>query len=141
MAKDAQKPCIKKEYSGRSHTSVTADDRTIKFSYSFSLPRTIIVYDEYLILDTIAMIGSIGGTLGLFIGFSFSNAFSYILSIIKSILIMRKRKRNNDIKVDELSDELKLTKTEILEIRKMLISRKRGNLKNNLNIRHVNDTI
>ena len=141
LAKDAQKPCIKKEYSGRSHTSVTADDRTIKFSYSFSLPRTIIVYDEYLILDTIAMIGSIGGTLGLFIGFSFSNAFSYILSIVKSILIMRKRKRNNDIKVDELSDELKLTKTEILEIRKMLVSRKRANLQNNLNIEHVNDTI
>ena len=54
---------------------------------------------------------------------------------------MRKRKRNNDIKVDELSDELKLTKTEILEIRKMLVSRKRANLQNNLNIQHVNDTI
>ena len=37
---------------------------------------------EYLIHDAISMIGNIGGTLGLFVGFSFSNVISAILSFL-----------------------------------------------------------
>ena len=55
--------------------------------YQFEDEQDTIVYEEYLIYDTINMIGSLGGTLGLFIGFSFSNVLNVIISFIKSCLI------------------------------------------------------
>ena len=55
--------------------------------YQFEDEQDTIVYEEYLIYDTINMIGSLGGTLGLFIGFSFSNVLNVIISWIKSCLI------------------------------------------------------
>ena len=55
--------------------------------YQFEDDQDIIVYEEYLIYDTINMIGSLGGTLGIFIGFSFSNVLNVILSFIKSCFI------------------------------------------------------
>ena len=48
-----------------------------------------IVSEEYLIYDTINMIGSLGGTLGLFIGFSFNNVLNFIISCIKKCLIAK----------------------------------------------------
>ena len=55
--------------------------------YQFEHDQDVIVYEEYLIYDTINMIGSLGGTLGIFIGFSFSNVLNVIISFIKSCLI------------------------------------------------------
>ena len=37
------------------------------------------VQEEYLIHDSMSIIGSVGGTLGLFIGFSFSKVLSFII--------------------------------------------------------------
>ena len=111
---EAKKPCKKVEYSGRSHISVTSEDHVVKFAYSFSLPRTTIVFDEYLILDTIAMIGSIGGTLGLFVGFSFSNVSSYVINAMKTLITKNK---TTSIKT---SKDLNLTNEEILKIRIIL---------------------
>ena len=53
------------------------------FAYNFAPPKTIIVQEEYLIYDTIGFIGSVGGTLGMFIGFSFSNAIAIIIRNIE----------------------------------------------------------
>ena len=50
-------------------------------------PRKIRVKTEYLIHDVISMIGNVGGTLGLFVGFSFSNVISGILSFLNSCTI------------------------------------------------------
>ena len=47
------------------------------------------VYEEYLIIDSIGLIGSIGGTLGVFIGFSFSSLISCIIEYIQ--LLMEKK--------------------------------------------------
>ena len=55
--------------------------------YQFEDDQDVIVYEEYLIYDTVNMIGSLGGTLGIFIGFSFSNVLNVIISLIKSCLI------------------------------------------------------
>ena len=41
------------------------------------LSKHIIVEKEYLIYDFIGIVGSVGGTLGLFIGFSFYDLFIY----------------------------------------------------------------
>ena len=40
---------------------------------------------EYLIYDGIGMFGSIGGSLGLFVGFSFTGTFAWMLSWVKKI--------------------------------------------------------
>ena len=55
----------------------------IKFKYVFASPETVTVYEEYLIYDTIGMIGSIGGTLGMCIGFSFATTISTMLSFFQ----------------------------------------------------------
>ena len=41
------------------------------------------VKEEYVIYDFVGMISSIGGNLGLFIGFSFFDAFCWILDLIQ----------------------------------------------------------
>ena len=43
-------------------------------------------FHEYLIYDTIGMIGSVGGTLGMCIGFSFSNVLTNIINMIQKFL-------------------------------------------------------
>ena len=49
---------------------------------AFNFPSAnLIEYEEYVIYDWIGMIGSIGGSLGLFIGFSFRDVFSYIIQL------------------------------------------------------------
>ena len=55
----------------------------IKLNYEFASPETVTVYEEYLIYDTVGMIGSVGGTLGMCIGFSFSTTISNILSFLQ----------------------------------------------------------
>ena len=44
------------------------------------------VYEEYIIIDAIGMIGSVGGTLGLFIGFSFSNVINVLIGYLQLFL-------------------------------------------------------
>ena len=56
------------------------------FAYQFSRPLYMATYKEYLIYDAIGMIGSVGGTLGLCIGFSFTNVASYLTNLFKKAL-------------------------------------------------------
>ena len=58
-----------------------------------------IVNTEYLICDLNSMIGSIGGTLGLFIGFSFSNFISFAISHLKIFLYHYIFSRDDDERV------------------------------------------
>ena len=64
---------------------ISSEDYKFSLIYQFSKNETI-VFEEYLIYDLISMIGSVGGTLGLFIGFSFNNVVSDILYQIKKCL-------------------------------------------------------
>ena len=57
------------------------------------------VEEEYLIQDFVGMLGSIGGTLGLFIGFSFSGGISFVLHHIQEILekvLSKREEKAND---------------------------------------------
>ena len=47
-----------------------------------SLSKTVNVYEEILIFDGIGLVGSLGGSLGLFVGFSF---FGYVTPILDAI--------------------------------------------------------
>ena len=55
--------------------------------YKFAEPAFVKVNNEYLIFDTIGMIGSVGGTLGLFIGLSFSNVIAILIGYFKKIIL------------------------------------------------------
>ena len=49
----------------------------------FSPPLTSTLYEEYVIYDVYGMIGSVGGTLGIFIGFSCSSVLSLFTNLLK----------------------------------------------------------
>ena len=53
------------------------------FSYSIKAPAKLTVNEEYLIYDFVGLVGSIGGTLGMFIGFSFINVITHILTFLQ----------------------------------------------------------
>ena len=55
------------------------------FILRFPNLETVTVKTEYLLYDFISTIGNVGGTLGLFIGFSFSGLISYTLHLINSM--------------------------------------------------------
>ena len=67
---------------------MTDDKREIYFAYNFAPPKTETVHEEYLIYDAIGLIGSVGGTLGMFIGFSFSNTIG---TLMKHIEVLSKK--------------------------------------------------
>ena len=52
------------------------------FSYEFS-EHPGKVFEEYLIYDIMGVIGSVGGTLGMFIGFSMDGVVSWAIGYIK----------------------------------------------------------
>ena len=65
------------------------------FGYRFELPEATkdlrskqpfkIVHKEYLITTAMTLIGNVGGTLGMFIGFSFIGVYGWFVDITKII--------------------------------------------------------
>ena len=55
--------------------------------YSFDLPETMTVDEEYYIVPIFDLIGLVGGTLGMFIEFSFYRTISHILSLTVSLIL------------------------------------------------------
>ena len=78
------------QYSGKiisdSTTTFEADNKASYVKYQFDAPLYAKVYEEYIIVDAIGMIGSVGGTLGLFIGFSFSNVINVLIGYLQLFL-------------------------------------------------------
>ena len=54
-------------------------------SYEFASPEYVKTYEEYLICDGKTMVGNVGGTFGMFIGFSFSNVISNLIEIFQQL--------------------------------------------------------
>ena len=82
------KPCQSISYVGEAGTEEISNERLYirNFAYFFSPPKTVAISEEYLIYDFVGMLGSIGGTLGMFIGFSFFGALSFLLNQIETFL-------------------------------------------------------
>ena len=80
------KSCMIIQYFGEVELKYQRDQKyEAYFSYNFAPPKTVMVHEEYLIYDTIGFLGSIGGALGLCIGFSFSNTITFLLD--KALII------------------------------------------------------
>ena len=58
------------------------EDMNVQFTLKFT-SKDVDIFEEILIVDEISLIGSLGGSLGLFIGFSF---FGYITTFLDVIL-------------------------------------------------------
>ena len=48
--------------------------------YDFGNPLYMKVFEEYVIMDEMSLVGNVGGTMGMFIGFSFSGVIGLIIS-------------------------------------------------------------
>ena len=57
----------------------------VELKYRFANPRSVKVHEEYLIYDRIGLIGSVGGTLGIFIGFSFTGVVTCFINFLKKL--------------------------------------------------------
>ena len=81
-----------------------------QFIIQYKNPGRITLHTEYLLYDLISTIGNVGGTLGLFIGISFSGVFSTFLNIFVIIVNwidkrIKMKNRINIIQVQEISEE------------------------------------
>ena len=54
-------------------------------AYQYTHPETISLYEEYFIHNEISLIASVGGTLGMCIGFTWANVVTCILNFIQII--------------------------------------------------------
>ena len=84
--KSCPRPCKIIEYEGTEMETISEYNHpnTIAFGYYHIPPYVTYVFDEYLIFDFLGLVSTVGGSLGLFIGFSIiaviSKCFSCLLS-------------------------------------------------------------
>ena len=90
-----EKPCTSVEYTGIRHWEhfypLLSD--YILFEYGFNSPPETQVYEEYLILDPVGLVSSIGGTLGICIGASIHGFLTFLLHHLVSILRKKAKKK------------------------------------------------
>ena len=93
--------------------------------YTFAPPYLVKVSEEYIIYDIIGMVASIGGTLGLFIGFSFTNVTSCLIDLMKKLLKNKRQCEDKEavhftkdllVQFRETQKELKIVQWQIKEM-------------------------
>ena len=84
------KACTTFEYSGTivTHPEVFNNSRSTGLGFWFNGENEMAVSEEYLIYEITGVIGSIGGTLGLFIGFSFLDISTKLINIFKKKILI-----------------------------------------------------
>ena len=83
-AKHCPKLCNIVQYSGKLSMVYNRGQGPYDYSfrYRFAPPHTEKIFEEYLIYDIVNMVGSVGGNLGMWIGFSFTGIFSKLIKMI-----------------------------------------------------------
>ena len=79
------KPCTKVEYKVERNMQNGPKTNEAKFKMVYSHPPKVQVKEEYLIYDTLALVSSIGGTMGICIGVSFYNVLNVLLTWLELI--------------------------------------------------------
>ena len=106
------------------------------FIYRFKNPGKVIVTTEYLLQDFISTLGNVGGTLGLFIGFSFSGLINFFLNLL--VMISNKmenitNEKSYDQKLGVKEDLIDVARVQIMidDLKKEFVNRE-NNLKNEI---------
>ena len=87
---EVKKTCSIYQYSGEfdywtpEKDSRPKDNNTFSFGWWFPTPGTVKVKEEFLIYDTINLTSAVASTLGMFIGFSFSNVIGFAFRFIQN---------------------------------------------------------
>ena len=71
--------------------------------FRFENPGKVTVHTEYTLYDYISTIGNVGGTLGLFIGFSFSGLIAFALQSFLKIMEYIEKRSNKITEQEEIS--------------------------------------
>ena len=80
-----KRPCHVIEYSGEiTYARKSYSEKYFVMRFKFGSPGLTHHYTERLVFDLVGMVGSVGGTLGMCIGFSFSGITSTMLSFMKT---------------------------------------------------------
>ena len=87
----ASKPCTKVQYKVTGQVWCNKQTNQPTYKIEFNNPPKVMVKQEYLICDMLTMVGAIGGTLGLCIGFSFNEFFKWIWNIFFSKKILNRK--------------------------------------------------
>ena len=77
------KPCTVFQYSVQQDSTFTHNLNEAEFEIAFTKPPKVFVKEEYLIYDMMTMIGALGGTLGLCVGFSFTDGAKLIFKYLE----------------------------------------------------------
>ena len=81
-----EKPCTKLQYRLEETRVKQARKNETIFETYFSTPAEVTVREEYIIYDAVALVSTIGGTLGIFIGFSFKELITMLFSYVEMIM-------------------------------------------------------
>ena len=86
------KPCEIHQYDGNLRTfyQYMPNDYHIQVDYTFKSDE-LVIRQEYLVIDDIRLIGTVGGTMGLFIGFSFLDMLKKFMTMFKKYLLSSQR--------------------------------------------------
>ena len=85
--------CNINQYTGETIITEDTDAFRLVFGYKFAKPGLTIKYQEYLTFDPISLLGTIGGTLGIYIGFSCSGLFSRTLELVEDKYMGRNKEQ------------------------------------------------
>ena len=77
------KPCPVFQYSVQQDSTFTHNLNEAEFEIAFTKPPKVFEREEYLIYDMMTMIGALGGTLGLCVGFSFTDVAKLIFKYLE----------------------------------------------------------
>ena len=82
------KPCKIHQYDGdlRTFYEYMPNEYHIQVDYTFKSDE-LVTRQEYLVIDDIQLIGTVGGTMGLFIGFSFLDILQKCMTKFKKYLL------------------------------------------------------
>ena len=86
---NCSKACKTSQYDGKIkqfHNFVN-NSRQVILAYWFNFEDEVEVFEEYQIYEITSVIGSIGGTLGLFVGFSFFDISAKLINIFKDYFL------------------------------------------------------
>ena len=85
---ECPRPCESIGFSVKNNWIVNLEkSHKFRFVYEFLINEQLQVYEEYLIYDIISLVGSVGGTLGIFVGFSLKELFSNICNILQNYIM------------------------------------------------------